>query len=188
MGIKEDIKYAEEKSQLCGQCLPPKLEKMEGRIFERLKKSKRSTLNKLDDLYQSIDKLSSHIGKYATCKKGCSSCCFIRVDVSEVEIQYIEKRYKIKRNKDIRPDTDGSGSACCFLKDGACSIYEGRPFFCRTHFFFTPDETWCAHDSVGSKDVEFPLLRFSEIDKSHYKVIMKDDPRVYDIREVFGTK
>jgi len=142
MGLKEDIKYAEEKRDLCGVLLPPELDKLEAGIYERLKKSKRSKLNKLDQLYKVMGKLSSHVSKYATCKKNCSNCCYIRVDISEIEIQYIEKKYKIKRNKNLQPNTDGSGTPCCFLKDGECSIYEGRPFMCRSHFFYTPDERW----------------------------------------------
>jgi len=33
---------------------------------------------------------------------------------------------------------------------------------------------------------EFPLLRFTEVDKSYFYEIRENNPEVYDIREVFG--
>ena len=186
MGLKEDIKFAEIKLKKLLADMPPSLDKLEGQIFERLVNSKRNDLNKLEHLYDVMGKFSKFIDSYTPCKNHCSKCCHIRVDISEIEIQHIEKKYKIKRNKNLKPNTDGSGSPCVFLKNDTCSIYEGRPFMCRSHFFYTPDETWCAHDVEVEDKQEFPLLRFTEIDKSYFHEINKGDNKVYDIREVFG--
>jgi len=56
---------------------------------------------------------------------------------------------------------------------------------CRRHFFFTPDNRWCAHEVETEQ--KFPLLTFTEVDKS-YDLIRRNSKsfKKYDIREVFG--
>lgn len=105
-------------------------------------------------LYQTLDKLEAEIPAEAririSCKKGCSFCCKIKVDVSEAEAWYIlqycqEKGIKIdweRFYKQISPkyqDVENwpllSNNACAFLQpNGECGIYEARPLACRKYF------------------------------------------------------
>jgi Fe-S-cluster containining protein len=96
-----------------------------------------------------FDKMLEHFTKDGdiSCRKGCSFCCHIRVDSWATEIKYIidycnkngiaiDKRY-LKEQAQIGADKifhSPSHSACVFLKNGICSIYEARPCSCRSHF------------------------------------------------------
>jgi len=84
-------------------------------------------------------------GEQVTCKKGCSNCCYIHVDISEEEAKLIleycreegieidwprlkkQKRYNMETYfnapKDIR--------RCVFLENDLCKIYQYRPMNCR---------------------------------------------------------
>lgn len=81
------------------------------------------------------------------CKAGCTSCCFIDVDVSHDEayviIDYcsengieIDKDY-LTRQVAAGRKTFSSVSRCVFLKDNLCSIYPVRPIACRKHWVKT---------------------------------------------------
>jgi len=84
-----------------------------------------------------------------SCKKGCSFCCQIHVDITEDEGDLLvktaeEKGVKINRalikrqagfgpeNWTMQPYKDW---ACAFLntKEGTCKVYEHRPAACRNH-------------------------------------------------------
>jgi len=103
----------------------------------------RSVYWTIDDCIKSED---SYKKSCATCSKGCSSCCHTEVSVSNTEVdlimEYCNKK-GIKINKDylIKQLKSSPGmkrykagnSACVFLKDNLCSIYEIRPFVCRIY-------------------------------------------------------
>lgn len=88
-----------------------------------------------------------------TCKKGCTFCCHINLDISEPEgrlILYWCKQHGIEINWDYlkrqqgltmetRPLSDCSG--CLFLdKDKSCKIYPVRPLACRKYYVSSPVE------------------------------------------------
>jgi len=63
------------------------------------------------------------------CRKGCSSCCVDGLTVFEVEAELIRDRHAALLAANA-PHAEG---ACAFLDaDGACRIYEERPYVCRT--------------------------------------------------------
>lgn len=78
----------------------------------------------------------------AACRKGCSHCCHVPVMVPRSEARLIAKRTgaKLAANPPAAPLTTDleerimsyTGTACVFLKNGTCSIYEQRPLTCRT--------------------------------------------------------
>lgn len=91
-------------------------------------------LNALKQFYSALD---SHIHSIEeknkariNCKKGCFSCCKDDLEVFGIEAEYIRKN-QFEFLKSSSPAPIG---ACAFLNgEGACRIYDSRPFVCRTH-------------------------------------------------------
>ncbi len=86
----------------------------------------------------SLDKIS--------CRKGCSACCHQLVGVTRSEAKLLAMRVRDgvsidrKRLKRLaqylgsREAYMNEHSACVFLKDGVCQVYDSRPVACRKHF------------------------------------------------------
>lgn len=165
--------------------LPAALKHRENEFFERIKASKLSNLKKLEMLYSFMDLLFKHVHKYTPCKKRCSSCCFYDVTISEIEIEYIERRNrKAKRKKGGLKKGRGHGTPCVFLRNDLCTIYESRPYLCRRHVMLTPNSSWCIADS--SLNIEFDLITFTELDKSYEFILSSGGSQeLLEIRDVF---
>jgi hypothetical protein len=68
-----------------------------------------------------------HAGRLQ-CRRGCASCCVDGITVFEVEAERI-RRFAPEVLRE-RPHPEG---ACAFLDaEGACRVYEHRPYVCRT--------------------------------------------------------
>lgn len=90
------------------------------------------------------------IAKGVSCKIGCSHCCHYEVDSQQIEVQVIleycqhnnipiDKSYLEAQARWIgeKIHDHPTHSACVFLKDHKCSIYEARPIACRNHQVFS---------------------------------------------------
>lgn len=90
-----------------------------------------------------------------SCKKGCSACCHMEVEVTTYEAAILHKiiadgkvidRERLQRQslRTVGDDLWKKGprlleNRCVFLNDeGACGIYENRPVMCRRHSVTTP--------------------------------------------------
>jgi hypothetical protein len=63
------------------------------------------------------------------CRRGCAACCVDELTVFEVEAERIRERHGAL----LAGGTPHPAGACAFLDDeGACRIYEDRPYVCRT--------------------------------------------------------
>lgn len=188
---KEDSAIAKSNAQQnCDRLIismPDGLLKKEARLYSRFKKHKGNALNKLKVLYEEMDQIYAHVGKFTACKKSCSSCCHIPISVSEIEIDYIEKTTRNRRNISTEPVTIDKNSPCPLLVNNCCSIYKFRPFVCRSHVALTETSYWC--EPIRCDSFEFPQPRFSEIDRS-YQLIRQESRsnQFLDIREVFKCK
>jgi uncharacterized protein len=87
-----------------------------------------------------------------SCKKGCSACCHINVDIGPAEAKIlldysrskeinidIAKLVEQSKITDDRAWLDSEHSACVFLgEDGVCKVYEVRPLACRKWNVISP--------------------------------------------------
>ena len=184
LNYKIEHKFATQNAEIVLENIPKFLVKKEENLFQRFVKSKRNSSYKLKRLYDFMDNIYQHVNKNSPCKKGCNHCCHYNVSISELEVQYIERLNNIKRNQSQSHITDFHGTPCPFLKEGSCSIYNSRPFVCRSHVSIGSSEIWCAVDI--SNEYEFPQLRFSEIDKSYYFLVNESGfNQRTDIRQQF---
>ena len=100
---------------------------------------------------QGVEKFLLH-GSGSVCKSKCSHCCRIPVQITELEAQYISKHTERKIQVSRQPlSSSVLESSCPFLdKNELCSIYEVRPFNCRT-FHTLDNPNFC-------KDPNFPHI------------------------------
>lgn len=88
-------------------------------------------ISKLNSIYQHINEYNQFVKTFTVCQPTCSYCCKINVVISTLEAVYIAKNLNINYDSGVSI-TKNHTSPCPFLKDDTCSIYEHRPFNCRT--------------------------------------------------------
>jgi hypothetical protein len=90
-------------------------------------------VDQLGELHREVDALTSqvtakHAGRLG-CRRGCAGCCQDDLSVLAIEAARI-RAYHATLLEQARPHCPG---ACAFLDgEGACRIYEQRPYVCRT--------------------------------------------------------
>lgn len=124
-----------------------------------------------DTVSKAIEESIEESEHKVNCGKGCSFCCFQRVDISddeatlilayteeigfEIDYNLLERQAKTKNEKeynDLRP----RHRRCAFLdKEGDCSIYEHRPNSCRKLVVIS-DPNLC--DTVKNKGAQVGKL------------------------------
>lgn len=90
-------------------------------------------IRELREFYVRVDEASEFMNgihaRRLQCSLGCSSCCQDGIAIFAIEAENIRSQHQdlLARGE---PHPDG---ACAFLDDdGACRIYEDRPYVCRT--------------------------------------------------------
>ncbi|MCZ4310144.1 YkgJ family cysteine cluster protein [Vibrio pomeroyi] len=102
--------------------------------------------SKLERIYTFLDYNAEFVSTFSVCKQGCSACCKSDVRISTLEAKYIEKKTGVKAKK-VGKVSSGHKEACPFLKDNSCSIYNERPFNCRT-LFTLDDPKYCSTGEI----------------------------------------
>lgn len=185
MDIESEKNAAKENFNLLVKNMPKILSEKESNISNQIHKAKTNPIKKLETIYIFMKEIYGYVSPYTPCQKGCSNCCHYPVSISDIEIEYIERKTKNRKNKSFTPAGDFHGTPCPFLYNGCCSIYEARPFVCRRHVVLTNTNKWC--EPTLSNTETFPLLKFSEIEKSFYLIKIESMSfNEYDIRQVFG--
>lgn len=90
-------------------------------------------IDRIEKLYTIIQQVSDELEKThlprMQCRKGCFSCCVDDIDVFGIEAENIRSKYP-----EVLKQSPNAPGMCAFLdKEGACRIYDARPFVCRTH-------------------------------------------------------
>ena len=160
-------------------------------------KSGLSKMARMKAIYAMLNQICDEISEFTVCRKGCAHCCRIDLDITPLEADYISHNTVIKqRKKPIERDDE----YCPFLdkETAVCTIYDFRPFNCRTFATFdSPD--YCRDDQshlttggpvqgYGSKAKWFLALEMIEVDTGMKvtKELMKIvEDRVKDIRKFF---
>lgn len=93
-----------------------------------------------DEIFEELERLHAEVDERARslsevhaerlqCRRGCSACCVDGLTVFEVEAERIRRR----RAELLETAAPGAQGGCAFLdNDGACRVYEDRPYVCRT--------------------------------------------------------
>ncbi len=89
-------------------------------------------LNDIVAFHAEVDALAERLGRAHAgrlqCRRGCSGCCVDDIRVFEIEARLIEARHPAVLQSAPHPE-----GACAFLDaEGACRVYESRPYVCRT--------------------------------------------------------
>jgi len=149
--------------------IPAKVKQREDAIQRQLSLENASAFSKLRKLYHLLNDLGAIAAPYIACGKGCSACCHMNVMVSQLEVALIEKEVGARpahlQGSKVHDLETFNGVPCPFLNDGACSIYEIRPFACRKHMSFDASAYWCAPDR--SHKVKMPLVEYSSAESAY---------------------
>lgn len=119
------------------------------RVFKGPLKSVAET-NKLID--QLVAEAEPEDRQEFKCRKGCSFCCHMNVTISKDEADNIGAYCKknnipinkkhLKRQLLVNEEELNFSpfSACVFLENNQCKIYEARPYACRNHHVYSEPE------------------------------------------------
>ena len=134
----------------------------------------------MQELDRTYETTAAKVRSTVACHAGCSHCCSVPVDVQAHEVffaaEFIQANFSpadlagvIERTAAnrahvaglLRHERDRLRQPCALLRDGQCSIYQGRPEACRAHH--TSDAAVCAahiaDPDVDLEPVYIPTLR-----------------------------
>lgn len=148
---------------------------------ENLKAAIRAMYEAVDSLLDAFLQRAGSDGKPSECKKGCAFCChqpvfalshemlflkdFIRQTVPKTKqerfIDLSREKSLLTLNKSLE-EQQGIRSACPFLENDFCQVYEARPMACR--IYLSSSRRSCEKEFKGSGKLrdkpelyEFPL-------------------------------
>lgn len=163
------------------------LEKLAFKIVPHFNKIKGKipALDILKMFYASIDKVQKDINfsDLTQCnKQNCSFCCHDIIMGTEFEMKALGdyvKESKIEVNQlNLQKQLSGepltfAEKACPLLKNGRCSIYEVRPFVCRTHnISLGEDFNKCARGTATDAPTE--EIRILELEAYPMALVLSD--------------
>ncbi|WP_346319361.1 YkgJ family cysteine cluster protein [Chitinophaga sp. YIM B06452] len=130
-------------------------------------------INKKDaalDIFRAMDELirtsKSFKKSVISCRRGCSFCCRILINISEIEATILadycqENGIEISKNyleEQMRLDEkaflSSKVSRCIFLKDHECSVYAVRPLACRRYYVKSDPQLCNARKFLGNQQVQ----------------------------------
>lgn len=92
----------------------------------------KSPFGRLKWSYRYLDYYNKFVTTDSVCSKGCAHCCSVDVHISSLEAAYITENIGIPADFSS-PYSKNHSSPCPFLStEKRCSIYQFRPFNCRT--------------------------------------------------------
>lgn len=161
--------------------------------IEKDNSSRKSKIRKLQLLTSEVRQVTADI---VPCKRGCSACCHIKVEMCQDEAEIIgehlqKKPKKLLKNVRMTPESalGRPDTPCPFLKNHECSIYDARPVVCRNFVVMDIDNLLCGFENsalVLAKDSRAVPVPFSTATPilAAYLRLTQNQP-LADIRQFF---
>jgi len=182
---EQEIIFLEENTKRVLSKVPAFIKNKEVRLLGQITRAKLKPIKLLEKLYTFMDETAEFISEYSPCHKGCSSCCNMDVSISDIEVEFIEVKEGIKREKRKSPPKNNFGAPCPFLIEGACSIYKSRPYVCRKYSTLARSEFLC-DISIHGVDIRYSTVHFNNVENSiNYIKNKSKSYKIYDIRQMF---
>lgn len=116
----------------------------------------------MDELLERLnDPANAETKKSISCRRGCSHCCYLEVNITWDEAALL---IALAKNDTIKidwehlrqqlpgiPNIEYKKRACVFLKDGECSVYDARPNACRKYFVANDPDQCNSEKHPGGK-------------------------------------
>jgi Fe-S-cluster containining protein len=116
------------------------------------RKSRLSTALETIEMFLKRPVIQEQIEKSVSCKKGCSACCYMHVDIVDSEAKKLAKKYKdfllqkkgeLIKQSELSDEDKQKPRRCVFLNNwNECDIYGDRPISCRK-YFVQSDPKYC---------------------------------------------
>lgn len=141
---KKSNKHYKKPEEVILPPIPKELDDNFLKLLNRLKNMQSVPIDLLEQIYLFMEEHNKFVSTFSVCEKGCSACCNIPVNVSRLEAEYIHQKTGHKLSN--RTILKTGRSPCPFLaSDGSCSIYQYRPYNCRT-FHTLDNPKYCSTD------------------------------------------
>jgi Fe-S-cluster containining protein len=154
--------------------------------------------SKLPKLYLLMEEVGELRSEHVSCKAGCSACCrTIPVEISDLEARHIAAATG-KQMANLPPGRhtrlQDVSTPCPFLLENQCSIYEHRPYNCRSLAAVDRDALSCSDENTAltrAKDpraVPVVMTKMQAFDPLYREIIGRKPVAWADIRQFFPTK
>jgi Fe-S-cluster containining protein len=168
--------------------IPASLLEQEDQLPKTLAHANASAQAKLRRIYSLVDEFDEYRRGLVACGKGCSACCRMNVQISNLEAkqisQTIGRQAAARHVSTVHSPSKFMGQPCPFLVDDSCSIYANRPLACRKHVSFHSTPEWCEPEHALKSTV--PGVGFSGLDQALFETSNRAGKAVFaDIRDFF---
>ena len=137
------------------------------------KESSVHVIHSLEKLYAAVERVTRRLDRVHSgrlqCRRGCISCCVDGITVFQVEADQIVRHHR----ELLESATPAPVGRCAFLDDeGACRIYEQRPYVCRTQGYplrwveesESGEDAWEMRDICPLNDQSTPIVELEAKD------------------------
>ena len=154
--------------------------------------------SKLRKVYALLDEVNALRTTHMACKRGCTACCHMQVEISDVEAQRIatatgRKAARLPAGHLTTPmeKLGRRDTPCPFLKDDECSIYEDRPFVCREMAVLDRDALVCSFENMAlarahdARMLTVPQATVPPLASAYSRIVTHPGMTLADIRQFF---
>lgn len=187
---EESKHHAEKRYQTALASIPEDIQQKMEMLPATLRALNAKGTTKLARLYDLVEEVFGYVGSHVACRKGCSYCCHVSVQVSRLEAQYIAEKTGHKPvilaapvYRD--PYAFSQTTPCPFLRNNTCSIYPVRPLACRTQVNLDIDEYWCKFENWHKPGAASHKPTFHPIVTAYRELMTQHGGVPADIRDFF---